>query len=640
MSVTKEELEKYNAAYMRGEPLISDEEYDKLQEEYVKEHGENSRLYTRSAQTKTVADLVGTLPKVYGVTQTMRPEQKSYDDWVKTNKLDPDMKIVVQPKFDGCSIAYDAKEHRYFKRGDYDNGESEEVTNIFEKMHFWNKEFVDNTCDGSKFEMMMGVDIHQKYFKEYETPRDAAVAYIRKAQKNPSFDPFDVNRTLVLVPLRDMINGKQYIPSYLENISLKTTVGDYDSIQRFINELLSNGAALDLDLGACQMGNLEYIDTYKCDGVVISVLDEDDSIVKEIAIKIIHDVHEAKLIDIEYQLGNTGKITPVAKITPTLFADGKRTVTSITLSTLDRVKKMNLRHNDTVHVMYNIVPYFIDSKHDGDYPFNIPHKCPICGADLDMSHLETVRCMNPECVGRKIGDITRYCISMRMLGISEATITKLFEAGKVTCISDLYTLTKEDIMSIDGYREKSADNIIRIIWQASQDCPISRWLGALPFKDISSKKWDTLLNIFIGNDELLKSNKMRDYIENESSDFLSDIMSTYFVGIGPLTLAAINEGWMRNIDEMRRIIKNISFRVTTVSSNKPITTYVTFTGCRDTELVEWLNKKGIGVIDFSSKTQYLIIPNKEYQNKKTNIAKSKGLYILTIDEVKSFFEPF
>jgi hypothetical protein len=56
--------------------------------------------------------------------------------------------------------------------------------------------------------------------------------------------------------------------------------------------------------------------------------------------------------------------------------------------------------------------------------------------------------------------------------------------------------------------------------------------------------------------------------------------------------------------------------------------------------VEWLNKKGIGVIDFGSKTQYLIIPNKEYQNKKTNIAKSKGLHILTIDEVKSFFEPF
>lgn len=640
MSVTKEELEKYNAAYMQGHPLISDEEYDALQEAYVKEHGESSRLYTRSAQTETVSDLVGTLPKVYGVTQTMRPDQKSYDDWVKTNKLDPDMKIVVQPKFDGCSIAYDAKEHRYFKRGDYDNGESEEVTNIFEKMYFWNKEFVDNACEGSKFEMMMGDDIYQARFKEYETPRDAAVAYIRKAQKNPSFDPFDANRTLVLIPLRDMINGKQYIPSYLGDISLKTTVGDYDSIQRFINELLSNGAALDLGLGACQMGNLEYIDTYKCDGVVISVLNEDDSIVKEVAIKIIHDVHEAKLLDIEYQFGNTGKITPVAKISPTAFADGKRTVTSITLSTLDRVKKMNLRHNDTVRVMYNIVPYFIDSKHDGDYPFHIPHKCPICGADLDMSHLETVRCMNPECSGRKIGDITRYCISMKMLGISEATITKLFEAGKVTCISDLYTLTKEDIMSIDGYREKSADNIIRIIWNAAQDCPISRWLGALPFKDISSKKWDVLLNAFIGNDELMKSNKMRNYIENEPNEFLSDIMSMYFVGIGPLTLAAINEGWMRNIDEMRKIIKNISFRATTVSSNKPITSYVTFTGCRDTELVEWLNKKGIGVIDFGSKTQYLIIPNKEYQNKKTQVAKSKGLYILTIDEVKNFFEPF
>ena len=630
MSVTKEELEKYNAAYMEGKPLISDEEYDRLQEEYVNEHGEQSRLYTRSQQTDSVGALVGTLPKVYGVTQTMRPEQHSYVHWVESKVWlkgvgivsEPDkFTIIVQPKFDGCSVAYDAHTHQYFKRGDYDNGESEEVTDIFKDYYFIDKKHVDDMCDGCKFELIMSTEQYQQ-FPMYETPRDATAAMLKKGT---------IASHGTLIPLRELVGNRQYVSRPLKDISLQTTLNDYDGIQKFIKEILDNGATFEF---------YEY--TFKCDGVVVSVLRDDESIFAEVAIKIIHDVHEAKLLDIEYQLGNTGKITPVAKITPTLFADGKRTVSSITLSTLDRVQKMTLRRNDTVSVMYNIVPYLIDSKHDGDVPLPIPTKCPICGHKLDLSHLETVRCMNPDCTGRKIGDITRYVIKMRMLGIAKSTVERLYEAGLVTCISDLYKLTKEDIMSVDGYKEKSADNIIRIINNSSQDCPVSRWLGALPFKDVDAKKWELILNGFFGNDEMKKSNGIRMYVDSNSNKFIEEVLTGYYEGVGDITIRVINEGWMRNIEEMRKIIKHISFRITTSVSNPgvPITTYVTFTGCRDEELVEWLLNKGVATIDFGSKTEYLIIPNKDYQNNKTAKAKSKGLYILPIGEVKDFFEPF
>ena len=72
MSVTKEELDKYIKAYQEGSPLISDERYDELLEEYIREHGESSRPFTRNRQTDDVNQLVGTLSKVYGVRNAMR----------------------------------------------------------------------------------------------------------------------------------------------------------------------------------------------------------------------------------------------------------------------------------------------------------------------------------------------------------------------------------------------------------------------------------------------------------------------------------------------------------------------------------------------------------------------------------------
>ena len=166
-------------------------------------------------------------------------------------------------------------------------------------------------------------------------------------------------------------------------------------------------------------------------------------------------------------------------------------------------------------------------------------------------------------------------------------------------------------------------------------------MGSLPFKDIDSKTWDIVLNTSFGNDEMRKSNMIKSYLDMEDpEEFIYEVMSGYFEGIGDAKTRSITEGWLRNFKEMQTIVKNITFKCTTVSNGKPINTYVTFTGCRNEELVDWLSTKGIGIIDFGSKTQYLIVPNKEYQNKKTEIAKNKGLHIIPIDEVKDFFESF
>ena len=128
--ISEQQLKEYIDAYNRGEPLISDEEYDRLLEEYLKVNGEDKRPYLRQKQSGVVNGLVGTLKKVYGVREPMREGQDTYEKWFQRKGINPNAKIIIQPKFDGASIALD-KSGRFFTRGDYQNGESVDVTDLF-----------------------------------------------------------------------------------------------------------------------------------------------------------------------------------------------------------------------------------------------------------------------------------------------------------------------------------------------------------------------------------------------------------------------------------------------------------------------------------------------------------------------------
>ena len=151
MPITKEEIEKYQKAYNEGHPLIDDSEYDALLEEFLKEHGESERPYLRSSQTDSISDIVGTLPKAFGVTKPMRPGLLTYEEFIKKNPVPlDDYSIILQPKFDGISIAYDINSNRFYTRGDMTNNESVDVTDLF-KHHSFHNEWIKG-YDAIKFE--------------------------------------------------------------------------------------------------------------------------------------------------------------------------------------------------------------------------------------------------------------------------------------------------------------------------------------------------------------------------------------------------------------------------------------------------------------------------------------------------------
>ena len=608
--ITKAELDKYQKAYSEGHAIITDEEYDNLLEEYLNQVGESNRPFLRQKQSGDVNDVVGTLTKVYGVTTPMRPGQKVYTDWVRTKKIPNDAKIIVQPKFDGCSVAIDAYLGKYYTRGDVDNGESVDVTALF-KDHF--KNGFGEAISAVKFEAIMSHEVFEKLGlnKSYKRPRDVVAATITSQNT-------ELSQYITLVPLREYSMNDSFIPVELEDLSLTTTADDFEGIESFISDKLSDGATVKFN--GC---------TYSIDGVVVSVLD-DGRTTEEVAIKILNNVKETKIINIDYQYGKTGKITPVGILEPVKFDN--ITVDHVGLSTLDRVMSLSLKYNDTVRIVYNIVPYLIDSYHDGSVPIPIPKNCPICGAPLNFRTLKTVRCTNPQCSGLKIGLIHRYCEKMKMMGIAKSTITKFYEAGLVECIGDLYRLTPEKIMSIDGFKEKSANNIIKSIHDNSRDVDLAKWLGALPIKDISAKTWQLIINAKYPSDNMKATSVYRNAIENGTPDsFMMECVPNYVYGFSTNTYAAMREGLVLYWSEIQDAIKYISFNVLT-DLRKPTKGRVTLTGTRDDKLINYLTEKGYEVNDYSSKTIALVIPEKGYVSSKVVKAAKSGIPIYTIQE--------
>lgn len=615
--VTKEQLDEIIAKYNRGEPTgYSDEEYDRLLEEYLQTHGgESARPFNRQQQSDGVNAIMCTLQKLYGVTSSMRSNQKTYQDWIPKHPGIQD--ICLQPKFDGCSVAVDFTTKRFFTRGDYDDGKSVDVTDIFID-HLKNVQtYAEYGTIAMKFEAIMS---HEAFVSSgldtvYKRARDAVAATITSRNTEQA-------QYITLVPLRGYLqSGDEYIPRalYTECTCLFTLPTDYDGMESFIKQCLSDDATVKFK------GQ-----TYSIDGVVASSFTDKNTIVcthpeDEVAIKILYNVQTTKLINVEYQFGKQGRITPVAILEPVKFDNV--TVDHVTLSTLDRVLELKLRHNDTVRVMYNIVPYLIDSEHDGDYPIQIPNKCPICGAQLEFTTLKQVKCSNPNCKGLRLGAIIRHAEKMKMVGVSRGIITKLFDEGMVTKIEDLYHLRDRDVddglRSLDGFGDKSVMNLLSSIEKALHEATLPRFLGALQFADTSEETWKAILKV-MNEYELIRS--MVD------GTFPDTIMSVgYIPTVGELKLSRIINGYLLNKDEIISMMRWIPSKLKP-SQQIPVRGKIGMTGTRDPELTRELTDSGYEVGSFTNDCVALIVPFEGYTSAKTEKAQRLNIPIYTIEQ--------
>jgi len=641
--ITREELDMYTKAYSQGDNLISDEEFDQLMEEYVSNNGEEARPFTRNKQSAAVNDVVGTLSKVYGVKEPMRSRQKTYADWVDSllnHGVSNNATVIVQVKYDGCSIALDVKTGRYFTRGDYDNGESMDVTELFGR-----RVSINGNAKGFaglvsvKFEAIMSEEAFHELGldQKYVNARAATSAIIMSRDKK-------LAQYISLQPLRCYYaDGGMTIPEELEKLSVICSLDAFDTIQNFIDEKLADGAKVQVsEEGPYAITSVHYA----IDGVVVSVLENDRSceLMKphmEIAIKILNNIKKTKIIDIDWQLGKTGKITPVGILEPVTFDNGV-TVDHVGLSTFDRVYDLHLHFGDTVRIVHNIVPYLLDSKHDGGMLIPLLSKCPSCGAPLDRSNLKTVRCTNPNCKNNKLGDIIRYCENMKMMGISKGILSKLYDLGYVRTIADLYTINYEELALERGFAATSVRALQDSIRKASVNVPLERFLSALPCTNVSKKTWRMILDsrvnqTFMETGDGETEQHICDALVEESPDNFLKLITGFTYGVGDTTWKAIHFGIRTYWGDISRAAYNVAFQVNYLTDDdRNSNGLVCFTGHRDRDLAALLAQNGYDVTDdLTNSCVALVIPDEGYFSSKVKRAIKKGIPILTIDSATS-----
>ena len=249
---------------------------------------------------------------------------------------------------------------------------------------------------------------------------------------------------------------------------------------------------------------------YDIDGVVIKVNDlagqeQLGFTVKApkwaVAYKFPAEEKEAKLLSVDWTVGRTGVVTPTANLTPVQLAG--TTVSRATLHNVDYIAEKDIRKDDTVIVYKagDIIPAVlrvVESKRVSEEKLDIPTNCPSCESKL--LHFEdevALRCINPRCPAQIKEGLIHFASrdAMNISGLGPSIVEKLFAADLVKDVADIYRLTVEDFLLLEGIKEKSSQKLYQAI-QASKENSAEKLLFGLGIRHVGSKASQLLLQHF------------------------------------------------------------------------------------------------------------------------------------------------
>ena len=249
---------------------------------------------------------------------------------------------------------------------------------------------------------------------------------------------------------------------------------------------------------------------YEIDGIVIKV---NDLAVQEelgftvkapkwaIAYKFPAEEKEAQLLSVDWTVGRTGVVTPTANLTPVQLAG--TTVSRATLHNVDYIAEKDIRQKDTVIVYKagDIIPAVlrvVESKRVSEDALEIPSHCPSCESEL--VHFEdevALRCINPLCPAQIKEGLIHFASrdAMNITGLGPAVIEKVFDKDLVKDVAGIYRLSVEDLLTLDGFKEKSANKLYTAI-QASKENSAEKLLFGLGIRHVGSKASRILMEKF------------------------------------------------------------------------------------------------------------------------------------------------
>ena len=302
---------------------------------------------------------------------------------------------------------------------------------------------------------------------------------------------------------------------------------------------------------------------YDIDGIVIKV---NDLAVQEelgftvkapkwaVAYKFPAEEKEAKILSVDWTVGRTGVVTPTANLTPVQLAG--TTVSRATLHNVDYIAEKDIHQDDTVIVYKagDIIPAVlrvVKDKRVSDQALAIPTHCPSCQSEL--LHFEdevALRCINPLCPAQIKEGLNHFASrdAMNITGLGPAVVEKLFAAQLVEDVAGIYRLTVEDLLTLEGFKEKSAEKLYEAI-QASKENSAEKLLFGLGIRHVGSKVSQILLQEFHDLDQLATADPERIAGIDSLGMVVAESLKRYFA----------QEGSKRLLQELKEAGVNMTY---------------------------------------------------------------------------------
>ena len=503
----REVIERNNRLYyMDNAPELEDFEYDALTRELKALEAQYPALVTPDSPTQHVNEAASS--KFSKVAHTVKMESlqdafsydelRDFDTRVREAGIAP--RYVVEAKIDGLSVSLEYENGRLVRgstRGDGLVGE--DVTENIATM----KDIPHVLPDAPEFLEVRGEVYmpHQAFFalKEqqeleektpFKNPRNAAAGSLRQKDAR-----ITASRGLsIFVFNLQQVRGRSFsyhseTLDYLKSLGFPVSprYSVFYSIEDAIREIEAIGAG---------RGSLAF----DIDGAVIKV---DDLAAREtlgstnkfprwaIAFKYPPEVKETVLREVEVSVGRTGVLTPTAVFDPVFLAG--TSVSRASLHNADIIRTLGIRIGDTIQVRKagDIIPEVIGvTCHAAGAPdYEMPATCPSCGAPV--THLEgeaALRCVNPECPAQSLRNLIHFASrnAMAIDGLGEAVAIQLTDRGLVHTVADLYTLRQEDLLQLDKFKQKSANNLLAAIENSKRN-NLDKLVFGLGIRNIGDK---------------------------------------------------------------------------------------------------------------------------------------------------------
>jgi DNA ligase (NAD+) len=636
--------------HVLDDPEISDAEFDRLYDELVEIERQHPELQTPDSPTTRVGappserfekvehpTPMGSLDKL----TTDEQLQKWHEDVVKRLGT-TEVAYVTEPKIDGLSINLIYENGQFVRgatRGDGRRGEDVTPNLKTIKAIPMRMQLPDGERPPALLEVRGEVYLPLSGFRQLNerlvaegkkptpNPRNAAAGSLR--QKNPSIT---AER-----PLSIWIHGL----GRREGLVADT---HYEALQWLrehgfrANPLSERHQSIDSVAKACREWETRRIELdYEIDGLVVKV----DSLVQQQRLGALHErprwarafkwapmTVTTRLNQIMIRVGRTGALNPWALLEPVEV--GGVTVSRATLHNEEDINRKDIREGDLVIVQRagDVIPQIVGpagAHEPGTKPFKMPKNCPLCGAGIVKAEGEAMhRCPNRACPSRGLEALINWAQAAADIeGVGEQSIRRLWDLGLVRSVPELYRLTKEQLMELDGYGEISASNAIASI-ENSKRIPFNRVLFGLNIPEVG---WVTAQNLARHFDNV-------DRLVNAKQEEIEEVD-----GIGPDRAASIAE-WFADeqnralIEDLRSLGLRFELGEEDRPKEGPLTgrTYV-ITGTLERfsreQAAAALEELGAKITNAVSKKTTGLIVGEEPGNSKLQKAQREGVALLT-----------